>query len=144
MIIVKLTQAGVSRVLSGAEGMTFMVDKVTQRYGTTEPENRIMHVRDYRYSNEAKALGRPWQIWTLAPGDYEIIEETSVPSHDITDLVDFQAAPGGPVQAFPKPVAPPFELSVLTALNALLRHAARGEPIPLSAIQATMLSVRIG
>lgn len=68
MQIVKLTKAGVVRVLSGAVGMTFMVD----HWGGVD--DRCAMVRDYRYGDADGVFGRPFQIWTLAPGDFELIE----------------------------------------------------------------------
>lgn len=71
MIVVKLTRRGTCRVLTGDEGLTFIVDKVTTSGDGT---GHVMHVRDYRYPT---AGGRPWQIWSLSPGDYEIIAEAT-------------------------------------------------------------------
>lgn len=62
---VRLTPAGVNRVLHGAAGMTFLVDSFTDGV-----RGRVAHVRDYRYPNEG---GKPYCIWSLSAGDYELI-----------------------------------------------------------------------
>ncbi len=60
------TNAGAARVLNGKIGQTFVVDKFTERFKTNE---LIAAVRDYRYPG----THREFQIWSIAPGDYEII-----------------------------------------------------------------------
>lgn len=68
--VVKLTSRGEARVLDGKVGMTFIVDSWTQRVNTSTPDMVIYHVRDYRY---ASSMRGPWCIWTLSPGDYELV-----------------------------------------------------------------------
>jgi len=50
--------------------MIFDVDSVAP--SCTYPGAWVVHVRDYRYgADPAGLLGRNYQIWSLAPGDYE-------------------------------------------------------------------------
>jgi hypothetical protein len=62
--IIKLTARGTSRVLNGAEGMTFMLDTMSGL------NDRCAAVRDYRYPQDHF----PFQIWSLGPGDFEVLE----------------------------------------------------------------------
>jgi hypothetical protein len=65
--VVVLTDAGARhRVLSGAKGMTFIVDRRTR---DASNNLTVAHVRDYRYPGDS----RPYQIWTLSKQDYEVI-----------------------------------------------------------------------
>jgi hypothetical protein len=57
---------GLSRVLEGTVGMTFVVDHFTD---TVDNRGQIAHVRDYRYSGGP--LDRPFQIWSIGPEGYE-------------------------------------------------------------------------
>jgi hypothetical protein len=66
LTVVKLTGTGWTRVLNGKEGMTFIVDKFTPAANG----GMIAHVRDYRWTNG----GFPFQIWSLSPDQYEVIE----------------------------------------------------------------------
>lgn len=70
MKIIKLTKAGVGRVLESVEGMTFIVDSETVR---TNGSGSVVHVRDYRYS--INPLDRPFQIWSIGPEGYEIVSD---------------------------------------------------------------------
>lgn len=63
---VRLTALGVSRVLDGAVGMEFPVDKFT--VGSMGP---VAHVKDTRREN--RSLGRPFAIWSLGFDDYELV-----------------------------------------------------------------------
>ena len=58
---VYLTKQGERRVLDGKAGMLFKVD----HWGGID--DRGAQVEDRRYPNEH----RPYQIWTLGPGDFE-------------------------------------------------------------------------
>jgi len=52
--------------------MVFDVDSVAP--SCTHPGAWVVHVRDYRYgADPAGLLGRNYQIWSLAPGDYETV-----------------------------------------------------------------------
>lgn len=62
--VVRLNQRGVNRVLNGSQGMTFIVDNFTPGL-----QGEVAHVRDYRYPGDH----RPFQIWSLAAPDYDII-----------------------------------------------------------------------
>lgn len=64
MRVVTLKQGGLSRVLDGRVGMTFVVDRFTD---TVDHRGQMAHVRDYRYPGTYF----PWQVWSLGPGDYE-------------------------------------------------------------------------
>lgn len=81
MIIVKLLEGGLPRVLNGQVGMTFIVDKFSLRIDTNN--QMIAHVRDYRYGKDNY---RGFQIWTL--GDqlvnlaYEVIHECLIDFED--------------------------------------------------------------
>jgi hypothetical protein len=63
--VVRLLERGLSRVLDGYVGMTFTVDNFTP--GVAGP---VAHVRDHRYTGSG---GQPYQIWSLAADDYEVI-----------------------------------------------------------------------
>lgn len=68
--IVRLTAAGVPRVLHGMAGMVFQVDTFSQ----AEPNGQLMaHVRDHRFTHQ----NRPYQVWSLGEGQYEILVERS-------------------------------------------------------------------
>jgi len=71
MTIIKLLPAGRSRVLDGETGMTFVVDSFTDTY---DNRGKVAHVRDYRHFKNCATLGRPFQIWSIGPGGYEMIE----------------------------------------------------------------------
>lgn len=62
--IIKLTKAGEARILDGKEGMTFPLDTMGG------VDDRCAHVRDYRYPGDHF----PFQIWTLGPDEFEVIE----------------------------------------------------------------------
>lgn len=68
MTIVKINKKALDRVMDGIVGMTFIVDKFTD---TINNRRQIAHVRDYRYNNN----GCDYQIWSIGPDSYEIIEE---------------------------------------------------------------------
>lgn len=65
MKVAKLTKAGEARVLDGREGMTFVIDS----FGGVN--DRCANVRDYRFPSGS----RPFQIWTLVPACFEMVEE---------------------------------------------------------------------
>ena len=67
MIFVKLTEAGVPRVLYGTVGLTFIVDHFTEGGAGT----RVAHVRDYRFPTEHK----DHQIWSIGEDGYEVISK---------------------------------------------------------------------
>ena len=70
--IVQLTEWGTASVPQGDTWMAFEVDSVAP--SCTRPGAWVVHVRDYRYgANPAGLLGRNYQVWSLAPGDYEAI-----------------------------------------------------------------------
>jgi hypothetical protein len=70
--MVQLTEWGAARVPQGSSWMIFDVDSVAP--SCTHPGAWVVHVRDYRYgANPAGLLGRNYQIWSLAPGDYEAV-----------------------------------------------------------------------
>ena len=69
MDVVRITEAGIDRVLNGQLGMTFPVDSYTKRLNS---EELIAHVRDYRH---AESPLRPFQIWSIPPGGYKVITE---------------------------------------------------------------------
>jgi hypothetical protein len=61
--MIRLTSdRGVDRVLDGALGMTFVVDRFTDGQA-----GKVAHVRDYRH--------RPFQIWSIPADGYEIVGE---------------------------------------------------------------------
>ena len=62
---------GLRRVLNAVDGMTFIVDKFTDR--APGLEGRVAHVRDYRYSDPG--LGREFQIWSIGPDGYDEITQ---------------------------------------------------------------------
>lgn len=68
MIIVKINKQGISRVLNGEVGMTFIVDKFGGVSGKTA------HVRDYRFDN-TNHNGKDYQIWSIGYEGYEEIKE---------------------------------------------------------------------
>jgi hypothetical protein len=68
MNVVRLTQTGTSRVLSSVPNMLFEIDSWFDRspgFGV----GRVVHVKDWRYPGDHN----PYQIWTLAPEDYEVV-----------------------------------------------------------------------
>lgn len=71
--IVRLTSAGVGRVLNGQAGMTFEVDAFSQYPGKGDQPagQQMVHVKDYRFPDEA--LGRKFQVWSLGEGHYEMV-----------------------------------------------------------------------
>jgi len=70
--MVQLTDLGAARVPQGSTWMVFDVDSVAPSY--MHPGEWICHIRDYRYGRDpAGMLGRNYQVWSLAPGDYEPI-----------------------------------------------------------------------
>lgn len=68
LAVVMLTEKGVERVLRGRKGMTFLVDKFTD---TVDGRGRMAHVRDYSFPGP----NYQWQIWSLGPEHYVIIQE---------------------------------------------------------------------
>lgn len=68
--VVKLTEAGLSRVLNGFVGMTFIVNRFSD--SAIDGPGKVAHVRDYRY-RQSPTL--EYQIWSLAMRDYELVEE---------------------------------------------------------------------
>lgn len=62
--VIKLTAAGLHRVLDGKEGMTFLLDTMCGI------DDRCAAVRDYRYPTSHF----PFQTWVLGPGDFEVVE----------------------------------------------------------------------
>lgn len=62
---VRLTQAGVSRVLNGQAGMLFEVDHCTR---SGDDKEWVAHVSDYRYMNSD--TDKP-QIWSISADGYE-------------------------------------------------------------------------
>jgi hypothetical protein len=69
---VQLTESGVGRIPNSSEWMIFDVDSLAP--SRTFPGEWICYVRDYRYGKDpAGMLGRNYQIWSLAPGDYESV-----------------------------------------------------------------------
>jgi hypothetical protein len=71
-MIVKLTERGLSRVLNGQVGMTFLVDSMTPGVAGV-----VLHVRDYRYPRDDN--GKPYQTWSITADDYEIINDDTAP-----------------------------------------------------------------
>lgn len=69
MTVVKINEYALSRVLDGQIGMTFIVDKFTYRI---DNRGQVAHVRDYRYPSKLKG---DYQIWSIGPEGYTIIEE---------------------------------------------------------------------
>ncbi|QNN99776.1 hypothetical protein P67b_00017 [Ruegeria phage Tedan] len=69
MTVVKLTRGGVSRVMNGEEGMTFLVHEFTD--SITDGKLSVAHIRDYRYA--VQPLG--FQIWSLPAHAFEVISE---------------------------------------------------------------------
>lgn len=67
-----LKTGGLSRVLDGRIGMTFVVDKFTD---TIDNRGRMAHVRDYRYPTQ----GNGFQIWSLGPEDYDLLPAEAAP-----------------------------------------------------------------
>lgn len=65
MKVAKLTENGISRMIDGAAGMTFVVDSFSDTTG-----GKNAHVRDYRRPTAYKS----YQIWTLSPDQYELVE----------------------------------------------------------------------
>ena len=68
MIVIRINEKALSRVMNGQIGMTFIVDEFTD---TIDDRGKIAHVRDYRYFN---TFGRLYQIWSIDPEGYEVIE----------------------------------------------------------------------
>jgi hypothetical protein len=62
--VIRLLEGGVSRVLNGMVGLTFLVESFTE--GVSGP---VAHVRDYRYRSEPST----YQIWSLAADQYELL-----------------------------------------------------------------------
>lgn len=69
VVMVRLKEAGLKRVLNGRAGMTFVVDSFTE---TLDERGKVAHVRDYR--GKDAALGREFQIWSIGPDGYEMVE----------------------------------------------------------------------
>ena len=65
-MVIKLLPEGIARVLSGAAGMTFVVDSFTPGQ-----QGQVAHVRDYRYPG----AHYPWQIWSIPRPGYEVIDQ---------------------------------------------------------------------
>jgi hypothetical protein len=65
-LVINVTAVGAhERVLSAKEGMTFVVDAVTER-----PNGELVcHVRDYRYDTGSNG----YQIWSLGPEHYDVL-----------------------------------------------------------------------
>lgn len=70
--VVKLRASGIRRVLESKEGMTFPLDYFTESAGG----GNVAHVRDYRYPGNRVS----YQIWSLAPEDYDILKSEG-PEH---------------------------------------------------------------
>lgn len=66
MTIIKINKNALSRVMDGKAGMTFIVDSFTD---TIDKRGKMAHVRDYRYN-----ILTAFQIWSIRPDAYEIIE----------------------------------------------------------------------
>lgn len=62
--LVRLTEKGVARVLNGAAGMVFPVDKFT-----VGVSGAVAHVRDYRYQGTV----RDFQTWSIGAEGYEVM-----------------------------------------------------------------------
>lgn len=70
-MIARLTKDGIDRVLSGEEGMTFIVDKITEN-----GLRRIAHVRDYRFPRMVNGEHHAdYQIWSIGPEGYQLVTE---------------------------------------------------------------------
>lgn len=68
-MIARLTDKGCDRVLNGAPGMTFIVDKITEN-----GLRRIAHVRDYRYPRTVNGEHHAdYQIWSIGPEGYQLV-----------------------------------------------------------------------
>lgn len=78
--IVRINKGGVSRVLAGAEGMVFEVDKFTV---SGDNLGHCAHVRDYRYPGD----NYPYQIWSLGRHDYEHVTAAKPATKAIEDVV---------------------------------------------------------
>lgn len=63
-IVVKINAAGLPRVVDSVVGMTFIVDSFSD---TVDDRGKVAHVRDYR-------CGYPYQIWSIGPEGYEVVE----------------------------------------------------------------------
>jgi hypothetical protein len=63
--IVELLASGVTRVLNGQAGMTFVVDRFTK----SADGGYCAHVIDLRYNE---------QIWTLSPDQYRVIHSLGI------------------------------------------------------------------
>lgn len=69
MMIAKLTEGGLDRVLDGKVGMTFIVDSITEN-----GLRRIARVRDYRYPRIINGKRHTdYQIWSIGPDGYQLV-----------------------------------------------------------------------
>jgi hypothetical protein len=75
MIVARLTEKGLARVLEGKVGMTFIVD----RFGGVG--DKVAMLRDYRYPGDHF----PYQIWAVGEGGYEIMSEE--PEKEIGSMI---------------------------------------------------------
>lgn len=64
VVVAKLTEGGVARVLGGSVGMTFVVD----HFSPDARGTRLAHVLDYRHMKDGKPQG-----WSIPADGYEIV-----------------------------------------------------------------------
>jgi len=70
--MVQITRWCATPVHQGSSGISVDVDAVAP--SGIPPGAWVVHVRDYRYgADPAGLVGRNYQIWSLAPGDYEAV-----------------------------------------------------------------------